>query len=533
MNQLRRMEKSVQVLGMGATFFLFFFTLGQQIVWYIPFSAFIVFLCLVTLSLAFPGLRRSQNKNAKLSVMKEGASPTNFAGHMDGGWVSIANESLVAADRLQAAAGEVNDSIVQLQNLSDLSSVEDLKLKHSSERSLEQVQESLAAMQEVASSALRIQMAADQLHQRSGKTLSEASRITEGLVTADETIRSLAESQQSIAGPMGDLENNTKQLGALYRELEGIAGEVLLLALNASIEAARLGEQGKGFDVVAMRMRQLAEQSSKAIGSSAPLFRQIVEEVGRVKQTLQDSKQSAMDGIELLKSMGKEIRFISDEIAVVNEQVAETGKHSREQSELTRNMESMMEEVHCALTRSISHVEGALSRMETQRIHIGKLQTIAGGLARAQGDLMTSLDAIRGNMISMDEPAEQQAVRELGSAYASKLREHAAMEVIVSMKDTEHQAALERLLSGESGLEAAWTNRPDGSFVVSIPEAGLLNAKGREWFRQAMDGQTVISEVYVSSITKRRCITLSVPIVQAGVVIGVLGADLSLDRFLN
>ncbi|MEF2967021.1 methyl-accepting chemotaxis protein [Paenibacillus sp. M1] len=502
MNQLRGMGKHDRILTMNAA-----------------------------LSLILPKLKR-EGKRASGASMRLLPIDPGAAGRSESDWMAMVNESLVASDRLKAAVGEVNESIEQLQRLSDISSVEDMKLKSSSERSLEQVQESLAAMQEVASSALRIQEAADQLHNRSGRTLAEASRITEALAAADGTIRSLAESQQSIIGPMSDLEHNTRQLGNLYRELEGISGEVSLLALNASIEAARLGEQGKGFDVVAGRMRQLAQQSSKAIGSSAPLFRQIMSEVERVKETLNDGKKSAMDGIELLKSMGGDIRYISEEVAEVNELVGETGRRSREQSEMTRNMELMMREVHAALSRSIVHVEGALSRMESQRVHISKLQTVSGGLHRAQAELISSLDHVRSNANSGDEEAKREsAAQELGLAYARKLREQAESEAIVAMREPEHREALEQLLASEAGLEAAWSNRADGSFVVSIPEAGLLNAKGREWFRKAVNGETVVSEVYVSAITKRRCITLSVPIVKDGAVVGVLGADLSLEQY--
>ncbi len=530
MNYDRRVEKNISLLGIGTATLLFVAALLLGIAWYIPLLALVSVLCFVILSLAIPKFRREGPESS-------GLFPPAYSPELDQEtppetqWVAMVNESRVAADRLQAAVEEVNESIGELQYLSNVSSVEDMKLKTSGERSLEQVQESLAAMQEVASSAFRIQEAAEQLRHRSERTQLEASRMSEALVAADGTIRSLAESQQSIAGPMNDLEANTRKLGALYRELEGISGEVLLLALNASIEAARLGEQGKGFDVVAMRMRQLSEQSSKAIGSSAPLFRQIVEEVDRVKETLREGRDSALDGMELLKSMGKDILFISDEVASINEHVAETGRRSREQTEMTRNMEHMMNDVHSGLNRSISHVEGALSRMESQRIHIGKLQSVAGGLHRAQAELITSLDAVRIGSSGSEESEEQRiAVRELGWAYANKLQETVQTEQIIGMLEAGHRAALELLLSREAGLEAAWTNRMDGSFVVSIPEAGLLNAKGREWFRTARSGETVISEIYVSAITKRRCITLSIPIMKGDSVIGVLGADLSIEE---
>lgn len=443
-------------------------------------------------------------------------------------WERMARESLVAADRLTAAVSEVDESMEQLQELSDISSALDLDLKAGSERSLEQMQESLAAVQEVASSASRIQESAEQLSLRSDKTLLEASRITQALAEADGTISLLADSQQSISGPLGDLESNTRHLNKLYEELEGIADEVSLLALNASIEAARLGEQGRGFDVVASRMRQLAEQSTAAIGNSAPLFRQISNEVSRVKETIKQGQSSAMDGVALLRSMGDDIRYISEEIASVNEHVAETGRLSKEQSVMTSNMGVMMQEVHHALQSNITHVDGALQRMDSQRIHISRLKSVAAGLHLAQDELLSSLHSVRG-LDQEDIALTSPYVKELGQAFANKLHAEAASGLYETMDTETHYTALKSLLAKETGLEAAWSNRVDGTFVVSIPDAGLLNAKGREWFRQALKGNTVISEVYVSAITKQRCITLSVPITTGGTVVGVLGADLSLE----
>lgn len=442
-------------------------------------------------------------------------------------WSTIANESLVAADRLQAAVGEVNVNIEQLQSLADISSVEDMKLKKSSEGSLAQLQESLSAMQEVTAAAVHIQEAADYLHNKSEKTHEEALRMAQDLAKADSTMRFLSESQQSITKPMEELQQSTKQLGTVHRELEDIAGEVALLALNASIEAARLGEQGKGFDVVAMRMRQLADQSRLAIGNSAPLFRSINEEVDRVKHSMEHGKQSALQGIAVMKSMGEDIRCITEEITAVNQLVSEVGQYSVEQVEMTRNMEVMMNHVHTGLTSNIAHVEGALARMESQRVLTGKLQSVAGGLDKAQKELVITLAEVR--EYKEDSFENRSDIAELGIVYRNILLQESGTGHLQTMDEAEHRIILTGLLNREHNLEAAWTNRLDGTFVISIPEAGLVSAKGRDWFRKAIQGESVISEVYVSAITKRRCMTLAVPIMREGTVVGVLGADLSIE----
>ncbi|MDU2241531.1 MAG: methyl-accepting chemotaxis protein [Paenibacillus sp.] len=527
MNQLRWLGRYAAWLGAGLAVLLAASSVLAKTPWYIMVLALLTLLSLVY-SLLIPGIGREAKPRSGSQGGKPIGAETGEPRREETDWTSVFNESLVAADRLQAAVGEVSESLEQLQGLADTAAAEDLKLKQSSERSLEQVQESLAAMEEVAASASQIHDAAEHLLSRSEHARAEAVRMAGALEAADGTIRSLADSQESIAGPMEELETNTRKLGSLYRSLEEIAGEVALLALNASIEAARLGAQGKGFDVVAVRMRQLADQSTEAISRSAPLFRQISADVDRVKSTLKGGRDSALEGISLMKRMGEDIRFIAEEVAGVNGLVAETGQRSREQAELTRNMEAMLGEVHEALNRSIVHVEGALARMESEREHISKLQTVVVGLDRAQGELMVSLKSVHSGE---DSAVGGEDAVALGQAYARKLLTAAEQPRFLAMEPVGHRAALEELLAAEPGLEAAWSNREDGSFVVSIPEAGLLNAKGREWFRRALAGETVVSEVYISAITKRRCMTLAVPIRRGGEAIGVLGADLSLERY--
>ncbi len=525
MEGLRWLGKHAAWFGAGLAVVLVVSALGGTAPWYITVLALLMLLCWGYLLLPRGAGRETAPKAGWLGD-KGLAAETGESRREEAEWTAVFNESRVAADRLQAAVGEVNESLEQLQELADTAAEEDLKLKCSSERSLEQVQESLAAMEEVAASASQIQDAAEHLLSRSEHTRAEAVRMAGALEAADGTMRSLADAQESIAGPMEELEGNTRKLGTLYRSLEEIAGEVALLALNASIEAARLGAQGKGFDVVAVRMRQLADQSTEAISRSAPLFGQIAADVERVKSSLKGGRDSAMEGIAQMKRMGEDIRLIAEEVAGVNGLVAETGQRSREQAELTRNMEAMLGEVHEALNRSIIHVEGALTRMESERVHISKLKTVVLGLDRAQGELMVSLKSVHS---AADTAAGGEDAAALGQAYARKLLAAAELPRFLAMDPLEHRAALEELLAAEPGLEAAWSNRVDGSFVVSIPEAGLLNAKGRDWFRRALAGETVVSEVYISAITKRRCITLAVPIRQGGEAIGVLGADLSLE----
>ena len=109
----------------------------------------------------------------------------------------------------------------------------------------------------------------------------------------------------------------------------------------------------------------------------------------------------------------------------------------------------------------------------------------------------------------------------------AKLERLAADATIAALDEAAHRERLIQLLDALPEVEAVWSNRDDGSFIFSQPEAGLLNAKGRDWWKGAMAGRSYTLAVYISAITKKPCMTISVPIRSAsGRLIGVMGADI-------
>jgi methyl-accepting chemotaxis protein len=100
----------------------------------------------------------------------------------------------------------------------------------------------------------------------------------EGLAAAEQAVRSagaLGEQVRRIAATMGDLSERTLQVGEIATSVKDLAEQSNLLALNASIEAAKAGEHGRGFAAVAMEMRNLAEQSRQAAGQVRSILGEI------------------------------------------------------------------------------------------------------------------------------------------------------------------------------------------------------------------------------------------------------------------
>jgi len=149
-----------------------------------------------------------------------------------------------------------------------------------------------------------------------------ARQATIGSQIASETVKQMHE----IAGAVEestvivrDLGENSKEIGSIVEAISEIAGQTNLLALNAAIEAARAGEQGRGFAVVADEVRKLAEASQSA-----------VEKIGSIIQTIQVTTEKAVQAMELghnrvehgrgnVETTGKSFQDIVDMIHVAEE----------------------------------------------------------------------------------------------------------------------------------------------------------------------------------------------------------------------
>jgi methyl-accepting chemotaxis protein len=202
--------------------------------------------------------------------------------------------------------------------------------------------------------------------QRSATVSSEGGRI---IHEAADEMGQIASAVNTTAGSIKELEEMSLRISGIVNVIREIADQTNLLALNAAIEAARAGEQGRGFAVVADEVRNLAARTGASTIEIANVVKNIQEDTHRAVQDMEAAVIRANEGVEHAHKAGDTVVSIRTESEQVSVAVNEITHALKEQAAASREISQKIERVALgAETNSTSATQTAASAKNMERL---------------------------------------------------------------------------------------------------------------------------------------------------------------------
>jgi len=244
---------------------------------------------------------------------------------------------------------EIVESVTEAVQATASASTE---ISSSAEEMAAGAQEQSSQTTEIASAVEEMTKTILETSQNSSKSAEAAKNAgavaKEGGRVVDQTIEGMnriADVVRKSAETVHALGKGSDQIGEIVQVINDIADQTNLLALNAAIEAARAGEQGRGFAVVADEVRKLAERTTKATKEIAIMIRQIQQDTGGAVESMNKGTEEVEKGISLADKAGQSLKEIIVGVEEVMDMSTQVAAASEEQSsaaeQISKNIEAI------------------------------------------------------------------------------------------------------------------------------------------------------------------------------------------------
>ena len=274
------------------------------------------------------------------------------------------------------------------------------QLAQSAETQKDQTMQVASSMQEMSSTVVSVSDSCNKAAEAASQA-AETARVGGSIV--DETLakmRTIAESVGATAKKMEELGKSSDQIGRIIGVIDDIADQTNLLALNAAIEAARAGEQGRGFAVVADEVRKLAERTTTATKEIAQMIKNIQDETKVAVLAMESGTKQVEEGVHSTAKAGDSLRAIIQMSEQVGGMITEIATAATEQSSTTEQVNMNIDQISKLVKESaIGAQQSATACQDLSGLALD-LQTMVGkfkleeGTQTGEGNIQHAGDSI-------------------------------------------------------------------------------------------------------------------------------------------
>ncbi|TIH10996.1 methyl-accepting chemotaxis protein [Pseudomonas leptonychotis] len=280
---------------------------------------------------------------------------------------SIAMALNTAVDQLRGSMQGVNQQSQQLGGTVQM-------LNGEARNALESVEQQQAQMSQIAAAATQMAATAQSVAQSCEQAAVEANQTREIANQSNQRSNRTSQSMRQLSSRLGDsattlqqLRVQTEQITRVVDVIKGIAEQTNLLALNAAIEAARAGEQGRGFAVVADEVRSLSQRTQNSTAEIAETVGNLHRVVGQSVTQMEEAVRQAEGDVGSVLAMGEDLDAIVESVQLVTDRLAQIATAAEQQAATADEVSGNIQQVDQAASALLESAQAVSHAAEQLR----------------------------------------------------------------------------------------------------------------------------------------------------------------------
>jgi len=265
-------------------------------------------------------------------------------------------------DKIQAAMGQVVGYNGQLASLTNKMSSVIEQTNAGTKRQREETDLTVSAIDEMSVSVKEVAKSAHEAASAAQHADSETANGQDVVAGTIRSVNSLADEVERVSGVINKVGKQSENIGTVLDVIRGIAEQTNLLALNAAIEAARAGEQGRGFAVVADEVRNLASRTQQSTEEIQSMIENLQQDSREAVSAMEQGLEMAKDSVEKAGKAGHSLEVIAGAVSTINSMNTQIASAAEQQSTVA---ESINRSVHSISDVTDQTVEGAQQAANT------------------------------------------------------------------------------------------------------------------------------------------------------------------------
>jgi methyl-accepting chemotaxis protein len=439
----------------------------------------------------------------------------------------MTDDILVATDRLESIVERIYNESGRIEKVSDnVLSMSETIVKNQTE-ALDGVEALTHFLQTVQHRAEESSAQAKVMRETNGSLEEDLNYATNALTHTSDTFANLTENTLQTSQSIHFLLDQMQYITEFQQMLKNMVEQTNMLAMNASIEASHAGAHGRTFAVVAGRIKELADSGKRNLQEIDVLLQSIQSASQEVLAVMEKNQELITANKQELEDSHRYLGQVQGRFDVLEQIISENETTCLKQVETVQNMTGQLAHLLSKskesnqLAADVRTISASQNGIVKQLLEASKhLTSISDEFSEAVKQHSDTAEIVDNPQFTIDTFAQWKSKMEHWAAGHGELMQSSPDEL---------QTIFQTWIGDTDALEAVWLNNADGDFLHSLPPAGILNAKRRPWFTGALQDGFYISAPYLSAITKRPCVTISIYMTDKDGHPGVLGVDISVQ----